>query len=105
MSPIRNPSVRRLSAALITLGVPAMTCLASRADAQTPPVTSMAALRQACMADVRSVCAGIQPGGGRIMQCMQQNADRLSAGCRQAIDTARAAHPPATTAPGTPARP
>jgi hypothetical protein len=43
------------------------------------------ALRQACGADVRSVCAGVMPGGGRIKQCMMEKFDKLSDGCKAAL--------------------
>lgn len=49
------------------------------------------ALRQACAADVKAVCRGIQPGGGRIAACMRDNLDRLSPPCQQAIQSAKAA--------------
>ena len=42
-------------------------------------------VRQACMADIRSLCAGITPGGGRIKQCMIEKHDQLSQGCRDAL--------------------
>ena len=44
-----------------------------------------AAVRQACQADISSLCPGIQPGGGRIKVCLKQNKDKLSQGCRSAI--------------------
>ncbi len=47
-------------------------------------------LRQACRADYRSLCAGVQPGGGRIAACFSANADKLSTPCRQALQAARA---------------
>ena len=49
------------------------------------------ALRQACRGDVRALCAGIQPGGGRILQCLRDHADKLSDGCKQALQAAKAA--------------
>jgi len=53
--------------------------VASTANAQD------AALRQACGADVRTLCAGIMPGGGRIKQCMIEKFDQLSDGCKAAL--------------------
>jgi hypothetical protein len=47
----------------------------------------MAATRTACQADLQTLCAGVQPGGGRIMQCLKQNRDKLSAGCKSALAT------------------
>lgn len=55
------------------------------------------AVQQACAADYRSLCAGVKPGGGRIMACFRQNAAKLSPGCQQALSAARSAHrPPAS---------
>lgn len=46
---------------------------------------AMAGMRAACQADLQTLCAGVQPGGGRIMQCLKQNREKLSAGCKSAI--------------------
>ena len=48
-------------------------------------------LREACGADVQKLCAGIQPGGGRILQCIKAHAADVSAGCKTAIAQAMAA--------------
>ncbi|GLH79485.1 hypothetical protein SSBR45G_43940 [Bradyrhizobium sp. SSBR45G] len=48
------------------------------------------AVRQACGDDVRTLCSGIMPGGGRIKQCMIEKFDKLSDGCRTALKDARA---------------
>ncbi|UFZ03982.1 hypothetical protein LQG66_33110 [Bradyrhizobium ontarionense] len=50
----------------------------------------MAAMRQACGDDVRALCPGIMPGGGRIKQCMIEKFDRLSDGCKTALKDAKA---------------
>jgi uncharacterized membrane protein len=44
-----------------------------------------AAVRQACSGDFHSVCSGVTPGGGRIKQCMVDNFDKLSDGCKTAM--------------------
>jgi Cysteine rich repeat len=50
-----------------------------------------AALRSACAADIEKLCPGIQPGGGRIMQCLKQHKTEVSDSCKQAIVKARQA--------------
>jgi hypothetical protein len=42
-------------------------------------------LRSACGADVRMLCAGIDPGGGRVLQCLTTNASSLSPACRRVL--------------------
>ncbi|MGJ5181620.1 hypothetical protein ACQR16_32300 [Bradyrhizobium oligotrophicum] len=48
------------------------------------------AVRQACGSEVRTLCSGIMPGGGRIKQCMIEKFDKLSDGCRTALKDAKA---------------
>jgi hypothetical protein len=45
----------------------------------------------ACQNDVQTLCAGVQPGGGRIAQCLKAHADQVSQGCKTALAEARAA--------------
>jgi hypothetical protein len=49
------------------------------------PREELFVLRSACGGDVRSVCGGVQPGGGRIVQCLAQNAGSLSPACKQVL--------------------
>lgn len=58
---------------------------------QTPsaPAAVPAEVRSACEADVAKLCAGVQPGGGRIQQCLARHKSEVSDGCKQAIMTAR----------------
>nr|WP_236000338.1 cysteine rich repeat-containing protein [Bradyrhizobium uaiense] len=49
------------------------------------PREELFVLRSACGADVRSICGGVQPGGGRIVQCLATNAGSLSPGCRDVL--------------------
>lgn len=48
------------------------------------------AARQACKDDCRTFCKGAQPGGGRLIDCLKQNFDKLSPGCQQALKAAKA---------------
>jgi len=38
-----------------------------------------------CGDDVRKFCSDVQPGGGRIIACLQQNKDSVSDKCKQAV--------------------
>lgn len=41
--------------------------------------------REECGADVRRLCRGAPPGGGRIIGCLVENREQLSPGCRAAM--------------------
>ncbi|PAY10058.1 MULTISPECIES: cysteine rich repeat-containing protein [Bradyrhizobium] len=49
------------------------------------PREELFVLRSACGGDVRSICGGVQPGGGRIVQCLATNAGSLSPACRDVL--------------------
>ena len=38
-----------------------------------------------CQADIESLCAGVQAGEGRIAECLDKNASKLSKPCAQAL--------------------
>ena len=59
--------------------------------AGAPPNPADTAMRQACAADTRKLCAGVQPGGGRILQCFKEHAADLSPGCKAAMVQMRSA--------------
>lgn len=48
-------------------------------------------LRTACQDDVQKLCAGVQPGGGRIINCLVQHKDQVSDACKQAFMKAKQA--------------
>jgi hypothetical protein len=72
---------------------------------------SLAAIRAACTQDAQKFCAGVQPGGGRIVNCLKQHKDALSDGCKQAAGLAAnpassvpaAENPPAPSSSSAPA--
>jgi hypothetical protein len=73
--------------------------LVQSAQAQQPaagsaPATKPAAsqLQQACADDVKKFCPDVQPGDGRIMQCLRPHRAELSAGCKQAAMAAHKQH-------------
>lgn len=39
----------------------------------------------ACAGDVQTFCSEVQPGQGRIVQCLKQNIESLSQGCKDRI--------------------
>ena len=49
------------------------------------PREELLVLRSACGADVRSICGGVAPGGGRIVQCLATNAASLSSACKDVL--------------------
>jgi len=49
------------------------------------PREELFVLRSACSADIRTLCAGVAPGGGRIMQCIANRGGDLSAPCRDVL--------------------
>ena len=56
----------------------------------TPEVrAARKAVREACMEDVRTLCAGSQPGGGKVMMCLKSHKDQVSAGCKTAFEHLR----------------
>ncbi|MBR0716369.1 cysteine rich repeat-containing protein [Bradyrhizobium liaoningense] len=42
-------------------------------------------IRSACSADIRTLCAGVAPGGGRIIQCVANQAAKLSPACKDVL--------------------
>lgn len=46
------------------------------------PLEELRLVRAACGSDARAFCSGIEPGGGRVAQCLAANAGALSPGCK-----------------------
>jgi hypothetical protein len=49
--------------------------------------------RRACEADIKTLCAGVERGGGRIMLCLREHRDQLSESCKAALAHARGDRP------------
>jgi hypothetical protein len=60
--------------------------IAAAAAASDPAQAQSATqiLTAGCADDARKFCAGVSPGGGRIIACLKQNQDSLSPRCKQA---------------------
>jgi len=43
--------------------------------------------RGACREDVQKLCAGIERGGGRILDCLAGQKDKLSDDCRKQVES------------------
>jgi hypothetical protein len=41
--------------------------------------------RAACGADAKKFCAGIMPGGGRLLDCLAKHKDSISPACRKVL--------------------
>jgi hypothetical protein len=72
---------------LHTLLLASMLSLAASyaAQAERPIPIQAPPIREACSEDYRRFCWGVPPGGGRILICLNANADRLSQSCFQAL--------------------
>jgi hypothetical protein len=55
------------------------------AVAQQPTQAQAGAIRSACRGDYQTYCASVPTGGQAALQCLQQNAGSVSAGCQQAL--------------------
>ncbi|EJW12381.1 hypothetical protein A33M_2144 [Rhodovulum sp. PH10] len=76
----RNLRVVSLAAAIST--VSAVVLLAP------PPASAQdqrSVLRDACRGDYQKLCASVSPGGGRILKCLESNADQLTPACKAAL--------------------
>jgi Cysteine rich repeat len=78
MKRLRNAGMAWLALAGAMSLVPATWAQSGQAGDQ------LAAIRAACAADAQKFCAGVQPGGGRIVACLKEHKDSLSDGCKQA---------------------
>lgn len=47
-------------------------------------------LRDACLNDARAYCSTVQPGGGRLLICLDQNRAKLAEACRAALPSSEA---------------
>lgn len=70
---------------LFSAGFIASCLLAAPAKSQ-----EMADIETYCMSDIKRVCPGIEPGGGRILKCLKANKKEMSVGCAQALQKLKA---------------
>jgi hypothetical protein len=77
-APAAAPAAPAAAPAAAAPAVPALT-----------PREEIAVLRIGCGPDVRTLCAGTQPGGGRIAACLSAHRADLSPRCVRALSTLR----------------
>jgi hypothetical protein len=82
------------NACLMCLTLPPVSFAVGQAGGQP----TVADLRAACADDAQKLCAGVQPGGGRIVACLKEHKDSLSDRCKQAAGLI--AKPTSTPPPG-----
>lgn len=75
------------------LVVTTVTLLATVANAQQLTRQQLMEIRAVCEADLRKLCAGVQPGGGKLGQCLQKNAASVSQPCKEKLMAVRAEQP------------
>lgn len=72
-----------------TATAPAPATAPSHAQSTIPTREKLAMFRRACGRDFRTWCAGVEPGGGRAMECLIANQQRLSPSCKGLLAEAR----------------
>lgn len=73
---------RRLAVLISILAFAAAPALAQATAEQKEKARAAA---RACRADAQKFCQGVQPGGGRLVACLQGHEADLSAGCRDTL--------------------
>jgi len=53
--------------------------------ASATAVAQQNAVRQACGAQIKQLCAGVQTGEGRLRDCVREHFNQLSEPCKQAL--------------------
>ena len=76
----------------------AAACVLSSGVALAADLPQNSSPRVACKADVEKLCFGVQPGGGRIADCLKQNQAQVSAACKDALAKGRDRKAPAAPA-------
>jgi len=76
---------------MIALVCVAPICVADETPADPSAAPSLADLHAACDADIQKLCAGVKPGGGRILACLKQHQETVSDNCK--LTVVRAVHP------------
>lgn len=76
-------------AALVTAGLIALISTVAAPPAAAQQASTFRMLRQACADDVRKLCPGIAPGGGRLKKCLEEKSEQVSEACSRALAARR----------------
>lgn len=87
ISTTRTAAIALAAAMLVSDPSPVLSSQTAPYGGQRP---SPRAAVQACAADIARLCAGVQPGGGRIIGCLAANSQTLSPACLELLLRARA---------------
>ena len=88
---IRQKRTLAKAALLFNLLAVAMIQAAGAQTADDALASLVKAAQAACQGDVQKLCSGVQPGGGRIINCLVQHKDSVSDACKQAAMAAKQA--------------
>lgn len=47
-------------------------------------------IRTYCVSDIKRLCKGVEPGGGRIIDCLKTHKKEMTVGCAQALQKLKA---------------
>lgn len=64
---------------IVSAAMPAFAQQPSQLDAE------LQALRTYCKADIERLCPNVEPGGGKIKECLMAQKQSISVGCAQAL--------------------
>lgn len=48
-------------------------------------ITNLALVTEGCGQDLRAYCSTVRPGEGRLLGCLENNKEKVSAGCKEAL--------------------
>src|SRR6476661_11214153 len=74
--------------ALYTVALGAALLLTGTGSAGAQEGLGLFASERDCTTDVQSLCAGVKPGGGRVLACLQSHVGELSVGCSTILSKA-----------------
>ena len=84
---VRSSKGTRLKMLMRQLTIASLLSLAVISPGSTQAAKAPLAL---CKADAERICAGVAPGGGKIIACLKQHKDEVSVGCAKALKALKA---------------